>query len=133
MLTMGNKVRRDRPLGVTIIGVLLLLFGLFMILGGITVGALTDLEGLDLAIEMVALVMGVIYILAAFGFFKGWGFVWLLTMVVVIIGIIWNILSWVLGGLEMGEVGTLLIGLIIPIIIVLYMNSSNVKTFFRRS
>lgn len=130
---MGNKVRRDRPLGVTIIGVLLFLFGLFMILGGITVGALTDLEGLDLAIEMVALVMGIIYVLAAFGFFKGWGFVWILTMIVVIIGIIWNILSWVLGGLEMNEVGSLLIGLIIPIIILLYMNSQNVKTFFRRS
>jgi lysylphosphatidylglycerol synthetase-like protein (DUF2156 family) len=130
---MGNKVRRDRPLGVTIIGVLLFLFGLFMILGGITVGALTDLEGLDLAIEMVALVMGIIYILVAFGFFKGWGFVWILTMVVVIIGIIWNILSWMLGGLEMDEVGSLLIGLIIPVIIVLYMNSQNVKNFFRRS
>ncbi len=130
---MGKKVRRDRPLGVTIIGVLLFLFGLFMILGGITIGALGDLDGLDLAIEMVALVMGVIYILAAFGFFKGWGFVWLLTMIVVIIGIIWNIISWVLRGLEMGEVGTLLIGLIIPIIIVLYMNSSNVKAFFRRN
>jgi lysylphosphatidylglycerol synthetase-like protein (DUF2156 family) len=130
---MGNKVRRDRPLGVTIIGVLLFLFGLFMILGGITVGALTDLEGLDLAIEMVALVMGIIYILVAFGFFKGWGFVWILTMVVVIIGIIWNILSWVLGGLEMDEVGSLLIGLIIPVIIMLYMNSQNVKNFFRRS
>jgi len=130
---MGNKVRRDRPLGVTIIGVLLFLFGLFMILGGITVGALTDLEGLDLAIEMVALVMGIIYILVAFGFFKGWGFVWILTMVVVIIGIIWNILSWVLGGLEMDKVGSLLIGLIIPVIIVLYMNSQNVKNFFRRS
>ena len=130
---MGNKVRRDRPLGVTIIGVLLFLFGLFMILGGITVGALGDLEGLDLAIEMVALVMGIIYLIAAFGFFKGWGFVWLLTMIVVIIGIIWNILSWVIGGLEMGEVGSLLIGLIIPMIILLYMNSSNVKAFFRRS
>jgi len=130
---MGNKVRRDRPLGVTIIGVLLFLFGLFMILGGITVGALGDLEGLDLAIEMVALVMGVIYLIAAFGFFKGWGFVWILTMIVVIIGIIWNILSWVIGGLEMDEVGSLLIGLIIPIIIVLYMNSSGVKAFFRRS
>lgn len=130
---MGNKVRRDRPLGVTIIGVLLFLFGLFMILGGITLGALADLEGLDLAIELVALVMGIIYIVVAFGFFKGWGFVWLLTMVVVIIGIIWNILSWVLGGLEMSQLGSLLIGLIIPIIIVLYMNSSNVKTFFRRS
>ena len=132
MSTMGNKVRRNRPLGVTIIGVLLFLFGLFMILGGITLGALTDLEGLDLAIEMVALIMGVIYILAAFGFFKGWGFVWLLTMIVVVIGIIWNILSWVLGGLEMDKVASLLIGLIIPIIILLYMNSSNVKTFFRR-
>jgi predicted MFS family arabinose efflux permease len=130
---MGKKVRRDRPLGVTIIGVLLFLFGLFMILGGITVGALTDLEGLDLAIEMVSLIMGIIYILAALGFFKGWGFVWLLTMIVVIIGIIWNILSWVLGGLEMGEIGNLAIGLIIPIIIVLYMNSSNVKAFFRRT
>jgi len=102
-------------------------------LGGITVGALGDLEGLDLAVEMVALVMGIIYLIAAFGFFKGWVFVWLLTMIVVIIGIIWNILSWVIGGLEMGEVGSLLIGLIIPIIIVLYMNSSNVKAFFRRS
>jgi len=130
--TMGNKVRRNRPLGVTIIGVLLFIFGLFMILGGITLGALTDLEGLDLAIEMVALAMGVIYILAAFGFFKGWGFVWLLTMIVVVIGIIWNILSWVLGGLDMDKVASLLIGLIIPIIILLYMNSSNVKTFFRR-
>ncbi len=130
---MGNKVRRDRPLGVTIIGVLLFLFGLFMILGGITVGSLGDLEGLDLAIEMVALVMGVIYLIAAFGFFKGWSFVWILTMIVVIIGIIWNILSWVIGGLEMDEAGSLLIGLIIPIIIVLYMNSSGVKTFFRRS
>lgn len=130
---MGNKVRRDRPLGVTIIGVLLFLFGLFMILGGITVGALGDLEGLDLAIEMVALVMGVIYLIAAFGFFKGWGFVWILTMIVVIIGIIWNILSWVLGGLEMDEVGSLLVGLIIPMIILLYMNSSGVKAFFRRS
>jgi predicted MFS family arabinose efflux permease len=129
----NNKVRRDRPLGVTIVGVLLFLFGLFMILGGITVGTLADLEGLELAFEMVSLIIGIILIVIAFGFFKGWGFVWLLTMIVVIIGIIWNILTWVLDGMEMDEVGALLIGLIIPVIIVLYMNSSNVKTFFRRS
>ncbi len=130
---MGNKVRRDRPLGVTIIGVLLLLAGIIAIIGGLTIGSIADLEGLDLAIEMVSLVIGLIYIIAAFGFFKGWGFVWLLTMVVVIIGILWDILSWVIGGLEMGKLVGLAIGLIIPIIIVLYMNSQNVKTFFRRS
>jgi len=35
--------------------------------------------------------------------------------------------------LEMDEVGSLLIGLIIPMIILVYMNSSGVKAFFRRS
>lgn len=130
---MNKKVRRDRPLGVTIIGVLLLLFGVFMIIGGISIGALGDLEGLELAFEMVALVIGIVLILVALGFFKGWGFVWLLAMIVIIFSIIWNIVRWVFGGLEMGQLGNLLIELIIPIIIVLYMNSGNVKAFFRRS
>ncbi len=126
-------MRRDRPLGVTIIGVLLLLAGILAIIGGLTLGAITDLEGLDLAIEVVSLVIGLVYIIVAFGFFKGWGFVWLLTMVVVVFGIIWSILSWVIGGLEAGELSGLAISLLISIIIVLYMNSQNVKTFFRRS
>ena len=130
---MNKKVRRDRPLGVTIFGVLLLLFGVFMIIGGISIGALGDLEGLELAFEMVALVIGIVLILVALGFFKGWGFVWLLAMIVIIFSIIWNIVRWVFGGLEMGQLGNLLIELIIPIIIVLYMNSGNVKAFFRRS
>lgn len=130
---MGNKVRRDRPLGVTIIGVLLLLAGILAIIGGLTLGAITDLEGLDLAIEVVSLVIGLVYIIVAFGFFKGWGFVWLLTMIVVVFGIIWSILSWVIGGLEMDKLVELAIDLIVPIIILLYMNSQNVKTFFRRS
>lgn len=130
---MGNKVRRDRPLGVTILGVLLLLAGILAIIGGLTLGAITDLEGLDLAIEVVSLVIGLVYIIVAFGFFKGWGFVWLLTMIVVVFGIIWSILSWVIGGLEMDKLVELAIDLIVPIIILLYMNSQNVKTFFRRS
>ncbi len=130
---MGNKVRRDRPLGVTIIGVLLLLAGILAIIGGLTLGAITDLEGLDLAIEVVSLVIGLVYIIVAFGFFKGWGFVWLLTMIVVVFGIIWDIMSWAIGGLEAGELSGLAISLLISIIIVLYMNSQNVKTFFRRS
>jgi predicted MFS family arabinose efflux permease len=130
---MNKRVRRDRPLGVTIIGVLLLLFGVFMIIGGISIGALGDLEGLELAIEMVALVIGIVLIMVAFGFFKGWGFVWLLAMVVIIFSIIWNIVRWVFGGLEMGQLGNLLVELIVPMIIVLYMNSSGVKAFFRRS
>jgi len=129
---MNAKVRKDRPLGVTIIGVLLLLYGLFMILGGIVIGSLADLEGLELVIETVSLAIGLIYIILAFGFFKGWSWVWLLTMIVVILGMIWSIVSWVIGGLNMGDLLETIIGLIIPIIIILYMNSSRVKTFFKR-
>ena len=84
--TMAAKTHRTRPLGVTIIGVLLLLYGLFMLLSGISFGSLDDLDDLELAVRMVSLVMGLVYLLLAFGFFKGWGWVWLLTMIVVIIG-----------------------------------------------
>jgi len=128
---MDNQVRRERPLGVTIIGVLLFLAGLVSLLGGIMIGSLDDLDDLELAVGLVSLVIGLVYIIAAFGFFKGWGWIWLLTMVVVVLGIIWDIASWAIGGMD--DLGGLLIGLIIPVIIVVYMNSQNVKAFFRRA
>jgi len=130
-ISMNNQVRRDRPLGVTIIGVLLFLAGLVSLLGGIMIGSLDDLDDLELAVGLVSLVIGLIYMIAAFGFFKGWGWIWLLTMVIVILGIIWDIASWAIGGMD--DLGGLLIGLIIPVIIVIYMNSQNVKAFFRRA
>jgi lysylphosphatidylglycerol synthetase-like protein (DUF2156 family) len=128
---MNKQVRRDRPLGVTIIGVLLLLAGLVAILSGVLIGSLGDLSDIELAVELVALVIGLIYIIAAFGFFKGWSWVWLVTMVILVLGIIIDIASWVIHGMD--DIVGLLIDLIIPVIILLYMNSQNVKAFFRRS
>ena len=128
---MNKQVRRDRPLGVTIIGVLLLLAGLVVILSGVLIGSLADLSDIELAVELVALVIGLIYIIAAFGFFKGWSWVWLVTMVILVLGIIIDIASWVIQGMD--DIVGLLIDLIIPVIILLYMNSQNVKAFFRRS
>lgn len=130
-IVMNNQVRRDRPLGVTIIGVLLLLAGLVAILSGVLIGSLADLSDIELAVELVALVIGLIYIIAAFGFFKGWSWVWLVTMVILVLGIIIDIASWVIQGMD--DIVGLLIDLIIPVIILLYMNSQNVKAFFRRS
>lgn len=128
---MNKQVRRDRPLGVTIIGVLLLLAGLVAILSGVLIGSLGDLSDIELAVELVALVIGLIYIIAAFGFFKGWSWVWLVTMVILVLGIIIDIASWAIHGMD--DIVGLLIDLIIPVIILLYMNSQNVKAFFRRS
>ena len=122
----------NRPLGVTIIGILLFILGLFWILGGAAVVTLTGLETLELAVGTVSVLVGLLYIVLAFGFFKGWGWAWILTMVVQILGILWSVAQWVINGAEMGAVLGLLIGMIIPIIIVLYLNSVNVKLFFRR-
>lgn len=130
-IVMNKQVRRDRPLGVTIIGVLLLLAGLVVILSGVLIGSLADLSDIELAVELVALVIGLIYIIAAFGFFKGWSWVWLVTMVILVLGIIIDIASWAIHGMD--DIVGLLIDLIIPVIILLYMNSQNVKAFFRRS
>jgi lysylphosphatidylglycerol synthetase-like protein (DUF2156 family) len=101
-----------------------------MLLSGISFGSLDDLDDLELAVRMVSLVMGLVYMLLALGFFKGWGWVWLLTMIVIILGIIWSIVSWVIGGLHMDALWEMFVGLIIPIIILLYMNTTNVKAFF---
>jgi hypothetical protein len=127
---MNAKARKVRPLGVTVIGVLLLLYGLFMIFAGISFGSLGDLDDIELAVQMISLIMGLVYLLLAIGFFKGWGWVWLLTMVVVILSIIWDVVSWVIDGSNTDALWEMVIELIIPIIIVLYMNSTNVKAFF---
>ncbi|MCG7841364.1 MAG: hypothetical protein MIO87_05550 [Methanomassiliicoccales archaeon] len=123
----------NRPLGVTIIGILLFILGLFWILGGTAVVTLTGLETLELAVGTVSVLVGLLYIVLAFGFFKGWGWIWILTMVVQILGILWSVAQWVIDGADMGQVLGLLIGMIIPIIIVLYMNSRDVKLFFGRA
>lgn len=127
---MNAKMRKERPLGVTVIGVLLLLYGLFMILAGVSFSSLGDLDDLELAVQMVSLIMGFAYLLLALGFFKGWGWVWMLTMVVVILGIIWSVVSWIIDGSNTDTLWEMMIGLIIPVIIMLYMSSTNVKAFF---
>ena len=52
-------------------------------------------------------------------------------MVILVLGIIIDIASWVIHGMD--DIVGLLVDLIIPVIILLYMNSQNVKAFFRRS
>ncbi len=127
---------KERPLGVTLIGILLFLLGLIMILGGLALfalGDLVDVEALAVATGAISVVIGIVYIVLAFGFFKGWNWVWVMTMVVLIIGILWSIIQWVLNDMETDQIVSMLLGLIIPIIIVLYMNSKNVKAFFGKA
>lgn len=128
---MTKQPHRERPLGVTVIGVLLLLAGLITILSSVLIDSFEDLENIEVAVVVASFVIGLIYLIAAYGFFKGWSWIWLVTMVVVVLGILVDIVAWAIGGFD--DLGGLLLGLIIPVIIVLYMNSQNVKAFFRRA
>ncbi len=113
----------SRPLLITIIGALYALLGIVML----ALGALTFAGGAvggEAAAGAVGggtiAVIGLIYIIIALGFLKGWKLWWYLGVIFAILGII--------GGLLMFPVG--LVAVIIDIIILWYLFRDNVKAFF---
>lgn len=118
---MGAK----RPLLVTLIGVLYLLLALL----GIGAGVIALLTGLSVDLELQAfaevtgggmIVLGLIYLVVAMGFFKGWKLWWYIGVIFSIIGIILGLLS-LPGGI---------IFIIIELIVLWYLFRDNVKEFF---
>ncbi len=108
----------ERPLGVAILAILQMLGGLLMILAGSAIIALFP--------NIFTLIIGgAILILGLIGFIVGWGlwglksWAWMWAMIVNILSIILNIIqqNW--------------FGLVIPVIIVLYLNQPNIKSRFR--
>lgn len=116
---------KDRPFLVTVIGVIYLLLGIIMLIGGIALavgGNMVDLD-IDIAADVgggVAIVLGLIWIVIAAGFFKGWKLWWYLGIIFSIIGLIISILSLPAG----------IIALIIDLIILWYLFRPKVKSFF---
>ncbi len=129
----------DRPLIVTIIGVLYALGAIILIIAGaaLIVGgdALIDelikqdasldaLQGLGLGLGAAYLILGLFYGVISYGFFKGWSIMWYLGVIFTIIGALFSIATIVLGGFAM------IITLIVELIILLYLFKPNVKLFF---
>ena len=113
----------SRPLLITIIGALYALLGIVLLaLGALTFagGALGGEAAVGAAGGGAIAVFGLIYIVIALGFLKGWKLWWYLGVIFAILGII--------GGLLMFPVG--LITVIIELIILWYLFRDNVKAFF---
>lgn len=113
----------SRPLLITIIGALYALVGVLAILAGIVL-AIGDAASDALAAGAVGggivAIVGLIYIVIALGFFKGWKLWWYLGVLFSIIGIILGLLSFPAG----------LLVVIIQLIILWYLFRDNVKAFF---
>jgi hypothetical protein len=120
----------ERPLGVTIIGILWIIGGLLAIFAGIIGGAILSVAGLGgvgAAIGIVAFIVGVVYLILGVGCFMAWPWVW-------IIGVIFSALSILIGIINLFSQGaSALLGIIIAAIILYYLFQPQVKAYFGKS
>jgi lysylphosphatidylglycerol synthetase-like protein (DUF2156 family) len=135
-----------RPLGVTIIAILMAIAGIAMIVAGVSalfLGSLiplagqtqdfagdissTMLGGFAVASGAVMLALGIASLIIAYGLFKGRGWAWTAAVVLSIIGIVMSVVSIVTG--NFGSI----ISLIINGIIIYYLYRPHVKAYFGRS
>lgn len=109
----------DRPLGVTVIAILIVIGGIMSLFGGITLiivwailsTSFNDLStsspilgsffgALSAAFGAVLLVIGAGYIIMSYGLLKGKGWAWTITIILTLIGIAINIISAITGGVS---------------------------------
>ena len=126
---------RSRPLGVTIVAILMIIEGIFLILGGISgiaVGGIMADElgkagGAIIAASSVGLALGIAGLFIAWGLISGKGWAWIITIIITIIMAIVNIISIASGRYEH------IFGLIINGVILYYMYRPQVKAYFGRT
>lgn len=138
---------RDRPLGVTLIGVLYALFAGFFLLGGLVLvvgggviagllvslipglgGQLGALGGVLIAlIGILVAVVGVLLLLVTIGFFKGRGWAWTTVLILEAIGAAIDVLNLIDGDY------TALLWIALAGLIIWYLFEPAAKAFFGKS
>lgn len=156
-------MERSRPIGVTIIAILMIIGGILLLIGGtgflviapllgqLDLSEISDtsndtlsvnLNGTDIALPNNALfiflggalgviggvlvALGIASLIVAWGLLKGKGWAWIVTIIITIISIVFNIVS-----IAAGNIGSV-VGLIINGVIIYYLYRPNVKSYFGR-
>jgi hypothetical protein len=148
---LNSNTNPNRPIGVTIIAILIIIGGIALLIGGLLFMAFAGflsssqtssdspiniavLISLPLSLGMV--IIGIIYIVVSYGLLKGKGWAWIITIIVTIIGLIIQIVSAIITGLVSSSIETALvthiIGIIISGVIIFYLYKPNVRDYFRR-
>jgi len=126
---------RKRPLGVTIVAILMLINGIILIASGafgittaeILAGEMGNaLTGGIVAISSVVIALGIASLIIAWGLITGKGWAWIITVILSIISIIMSIIS-----IAAGSFGSI-VSLIINGVILYYMYRPDVKSYFGR-
>ena len=129
----------SRPFGITLLAVLHILQAIVFFLGGVALIALGAflrrgffgvhrlLGGAASLIGVVVVVLGLLYLGLAWGLWSGKGWAWTLSLILAALGIIISLISLLRGGL-----GALIV-LILDIMIIYYLLTPRVRTFFGES
>ena len=151
---------RERPDGITVIAILIIIGGIFLIAGGISLMGLgavlsmtseniiqnTDIDAdlnelaslgsIPLALGVILLILGIAYLIVSYGLLKGKGWAWVVTIIVTIIGLIIQIISAIIAASITSSVlyGLVshIVGIFISGVIIYYMFRPNVKAFYRK-
>lgn len=116
----------DRPILVTIIGGISMIIGILtIVLGavdliGVTIPELTIPAGGGVA----GIITGLIFVIIGYGFLKGWAIIWYLGVLVYILMLLSSAYALVMGSTGM------IVAIAIFLVILLYLFSKKVKTFF---
>ena len=120
---------KDRPLLISIIAILYFISGILCILSGIVLALGMISVDTNLAVSSavfggVAVIMGLILLVIAGGFWNGWRIMWYLGVIFTGIGIIVSIMALI--SMQLGAV----ISLVIYLLIMYYLFRPKVKEFF---
>lgn len=148
---MNSNTNTNRPLGVTIIAILIIIGGIALLIGGLLfiafAGILSSTENssnnsigiaslISIPLSFGMVILGIIYLVVSYGLLKGKGWAWIITIVVTIIGLIIQIISAIITGVVSSSIDAALashfIGIIISGVIIFYLYTPNVRTYFRR-
>jgi hypothetical protein len=111
---------RTRPIGVTILSILAGINGIVGIALGIIASLIIPPAGI------IGIVIGLAWFVLAWGLWAGKGWAWIITVIIAIISIIFNLFGAITGHVEQ------VISLIIAAVMLYYLFRPNVKEYFGR-
>jgi len=117
----------ERPLGVTIIGILWIIAGILWLFAAVAGGAALAMVGLGslwAIIGVVLFVIGIVDLLLGIGCFKAWSWVWVVGVIFMAINILMGIV--LLFSNPVTGIGTI----IIAAIVLWYLFQPQVKAYF---
>ena len=118
---------RSRPLGVGILGVLLVIGGLFNLLAGFGLTRIGDPS--TFGIPSLALALGLVYLVAGIGFLVKEAFAWYLGLAISFLDILRRI-ALLAYGVGYGEVLFWSLGIIVEFVIIYYLLEPRVQGYF---